>query len=147
MGASPYWYTVNYQEDVEAALEQLREREFQAGRYNPVIPFPSFPVTAASPAPGAQHATIEEVFADADADGTRSILDIQRIGPEPDFFTAASLPDRVLQRLFGTTRPTREQVEDSMDFMEDIERGQAVYIILYRDGKPDEILFVGYSFD
>jgi hypothetical protein len=34
-----------------------------------------------------------------------------------------------------------------MDFMEEVERGQGVYIILYRDGQPDEICFAGYSFD
>jgi hypothetical protein len=38
-------------------------------------------------------------------------------------------------------------VEANMDFMEEIERGHGVYIILYLDGKPDEICFAGYSFD
>jgi hypothetical protein len=38
-------------------------------------------------------------------------------------------------------------VEQDMEFFEDVERGQGIYIILYREGQPDEILFAGYSFD
>ena len=40
MGGHPYWYTVDYQEDISAALNALRKREFVAGRYNPVTPYP-----------------------------------------------------------------------------------------------------------
>jgi hypothetical protein len=147
MGAHPYWYVVKYNPDVDAALQQLREREFRAGRYNPVLPFPNFPITAASPAPGAQHASIDEAMEDSDADGTRSILDISRVGAEPDFCTAVPLGEDVLRGLYGTSQPTRAAVESNMDFLEDVDRGQAVYITLYRDGKPDELLFAGYSFD
>jgi hypothetical protein len=57
------------------------------------------------------------------------------------------LPDDVLEELYGTTEPTRAMVEGNMDFLEDVDRGMGVYIILYRDGKPDEICFAGYSFD
>ncbi len=85
MGAHPYWYTVPYQSDLNLALQALRDREFRAGRYNPVMPFPKFPVTPTSPAPGAQHATIDAALDATDADGTRSILDIFSIGEEPDF--------------------------------------------------------------
>jgi hypothetical protein len=28
-----------------------------------------------------------------------------------------------------------------------IGRGQSVYIVLYKDGQPDKLLFVGYSYD
>ena len=38
-------------------------------------------------------------------------------------------------------------IEQHMDFYEDIERGQGVYIIAYKDGKPSELFFGGYSFD
>src|SRR6266446_5654427 len=107
MGAHPYWYTVKYRPDVEVALDELREREFRAGRYNPVMPFIDFPITAASPAPGAQHRTIQDVFADADADGTRSILDIADIADTPDFGVAAPLDREVLEDLYGTDQPTR----------------------------------------
>jgi hypothetical protein len=149
MGAEPYWYFEKYDGDVDAALQALRQREFAAGRYNPVIAsmWQLFPIGPHSPAPGAQHSSIQEAMEDADADGTRSILDLDHVGDEPDFCTVAPLPDDVLVELFGTTEPTRAMVETDMDFMESIDRGQGVYIILYRDGKPDEICFAGYSFD
>jgi hypothetical protein len=147
MGAHPYWYVTKYTPDPETALQELRDREFQAGRYNPVMPFLSFPVGPNSPAPGAQHDSIEEAFEDADADGTRSILDIQSVGDEPDFGVACPLDDDFLQELYGTTRPTRAMVLDNMEFFEELDRGHGIYITLYRDGRPDEYLFAGYSFD
>jgi hypothetical protein len=147
MGAHPYWYSVKYQPDVDAALEELREREFQAGRYNPVMMFPPFPITPQSPAPGPQHSSIAEAFVAADADGTRSILDIASIGDAPDFGTAGPLDDGVLESLYGTTKPTLAMVESNMDFLEDVERGQAVYIICYTDDVATDLVFAGYSFD
>ncbi len=147
MGAHPYWYVVKYRPDVDAALQELREREFQAGRYNPVIPFPDFPIGPHSPAPGAQHANMAEAFEDADADGTRSIIDLERVSDEPELGTVTALGDDVLQELFGTTRPTREMVENNDEFWEDLDRGQGIYIILYKDDQPNEIYFAGYSFD
>ena len=35
MGAHPYWYFVKYQSNLQKALDELRDREFKAGRYNP----------------------------------------------------------------------------------------------------------------
>jgi hypothetical protein len=147
MGGHPYWYFVKYDPDINAALQALRQREFRAGRYNPVIPFPPFPVTNSSPAPGAGHASIDDAMDDADADGTRSILDISRVGAKPDYFTAYPLPESTLENLYGTRTPSRDIVEDDMEFAEDVERLQCAYIVLWKDGAPDEILFFGYSAD
>ena len=149
MGAEPYWYYIKYQLDINAALKELRQREFEAGRYNPVTSFPAdlFPIGPDSPAPGAQHATIEEALEGAAEDGTRSILDLDHVSDTPDFCAVTPLEDAVLQNLYGTTKPTREMVEQNMNFFKDIQRGQGIYIILYIDGEPDEIFFAGYSFD
>ena len=147
MGAHPYWYFVKYQPNPQKALDQLRESEFEAGRYNPVIRFLGFPVGPDAPAPGAQHSSIEEAMQDAAADGTRSILDIHAIAEEPDFGVAAPLPSEVLESFYGTAQPTREMVEQNMDFLEDVERGQCVYMVVYKGGKPSELFFAGYSFD
>jgi hypothetical protein len=147
MGAHPYWYFVKHQQNVQKALDELREQEFQAGRYNPVMPFPDFPIEPNAPTPGAQHDSIEEALQDTSADGTRSILDIYAVAEQPDFFTAGPLPGEMLESLYGTQQPTREMVEQNMDFLEDLERGHCVYIVLYKNGKPDELLFAGYSFD
>jgi hypothetical protein len=153
MGAEPYWYIVPYESDIEVALQKLRQREFRAGRYNPVTPFPEFPVDlTAEPAP-AQHGSIEEVLEDADEDGTRSILDIQHAAPAPfdgsqtQFFTAFPLVEADLVDLFGTTRPTREIAEKNDEMWELLERGSAIYVILFDKDEPSEILFAGYSFD
>jgi len=147
MGAHPYWYAVKYRPNVQAALEDLRQREFRAGRYNPVMPFINFPITPRSPAPGARHRTIDDALAASDADGTRSILDISAIGDDPDFGVASPLPSELLESLYGTTQPTLAEVEANMEFLEDVERGHAVYAVCYTDGNPTELVFAGYSYD
>jgi hypothetical protein len=146
MGAEPYWYFVKYQPDIGAALQELREREFRAGRYNPVLPFPPFPVGPDTPAPGAQHRTIRAALRAAGADGTRSILDLEHVSTQPKFGAVAPLSDAVLVGLYGTARPTREMVEQGAD-SEYIERGQGIYIVLYREDQPDGIFFAGLSCD
>ena len=147
MGGEPYWYFVKHQQDVQKALDELREREFKAGRYNPAMPFLDFPVDPTAPSPGAQHDSIEEAFEEADADGTRSILDIQSVADEPDYCVATPLAKSVLQSLYGTHQPTRQMVEQNMDFLEDVDRGHCVYFEIFKDDKPDELIFAGYSFD
>lgn len=62
MGAEPYWYCIAYQTDTNTTLQALRQREFAAGRYNPIVPFIDFPITDSSPTPGAQHSSIEEAL-------------------------------------------------------------------------------------
>lgn len=147
MGAHPYYYFVEYQEDVDTALQELRQREFEAGRYNPVQPFPDFPVGPDSPAPGPDHIAIFEAREAADADGTRSILDIESVGDEPDFCVAAPLSEDQLERYFGTTQPTREMISENMDFLKGLERGHCIYITAFKNGRPSELFFAGYSFD
>lgn len=132
MGAEPWDYFVPYEANVQSALDKLKEREFRAGRYR---------YSEENPA------TIEDAREIADADGTGSILDIDSIGDEPDFGVVARLSDEELIELFGTAQPTRAMIEENLDFYEEIERGQGVYIIAYRDGKPSEIFFGGYSYD
>lgn len=147
MGAHPYWYYVPYQKDINRALQELRRREFEAGRYNPVVRFPKFPVDTRFASLGAQHESIEEAMAAADTDGTRSILDIESVEDERDFGVAAPLDEETLEAFFETREPAHEAIEENMDFLEEIERGHCVYIIVYKDGQPDEIFFAGYSFD
>ncbi len=147
MGAHAYWYVVEYNPDIEAALHELREREFAAGRYNPVMPFPPFPVTPDTPSLGPGHDSIAEAREDAAEEGTRSILDLDRVANEPDFGAVAPLTEDAMLEYFGTITPTRETVERNDGFFEDIERGQGVYIVLYRNGVPDELFFAGYSYD
>lgn len=147
MGGHPWFYFVDYEPDVDAALDRLRRREFEAGRYNPAVDFPEFPVGPETESPGAQHASIEEAVEEADADGTRSILDMERVSDEPDFNAVAPLPPEELLRLFGTERPTRREVEECEELFDLPERGQGVYVVVYDGERPTEIFFAGYSFD
>jgi hypothetical protein len=147
MGANPYWYFTEYEKDAEAALQKLRRREFEAGRYNPVIPFLMFPLRPDAPAPGPQHASIEEAIAAAAEDGTRSILDLQSVGDQRDFGVAARPAPEELELLFETAEPTREMIESELRVFDNLDRGQGVCIVVYKDGKPDELFFAGYSYD
>jgi hypothetical protein len=149
MGAEPYWYFVKYQPDVNAALQELRRREFEAGRYFPAMLLPSslFPLGPHSPSPGAQHESVEDAIEEAEASGTASILDLDRVSDEPDYGAVTPLAESMLEELYGTTRPTREMIEQNMDFFEEIERGQGIYTVAYKDGVPDELFFAGYSYD
>lgn len=188
MGANPYCYFTPYSSDIQATLELLRQQEFEAGRYEPCFhqrtgkylfeldqaPRDSFP------APGAIHASIDDVFGEVSEDGTNSILDIFRVVDEPfsvvddplladdimeRFNIAAPIAETDLIAMFGTTRPTKQQVEEvllagvtiqagvpnsdrkSDVFWDQIGRGDARYIITYDGDLPDKIFFAGYSFD
>jgi hypothetical protein len=145
MGGHPWYYFVPYQHDLNKALQELRNREFNAGRYSPATLLPRFPIHAGSSSPGPKHVSIKEALKDADADGTRSILDIGRVAERRDYGVVAPLSKSQLMRSYGTVEPTRKMVEEKM-YLE-IERGQAIYIIVFDNGHASEIFFVGYSYD
>jgi hypothetical protein len=147
MGGNPYWYFVPFEPDVASALRALRAREFKAGRYSPVLRHMNFSdPNLFSKGPGPQHDTIEAAVTDAGDAGTSSILDIDRVSSAPDYGAAAPLEAETLEELYGTTKPTHEMVE-TMEFLDDVERGQCAYIIVYGDGRPSETCFAGYSYD
>ncbi|WP_055076733.1 hypothetical protein [Pseudanabaena sp. 'Roaring Creek'] len=173
MGANAYFYFTKYQSDINIALQELRQQEFEAGRYDPAMNMHDpdmwmfkfeFPPNVKSISPGAKHSSIEEAIKEAVDCGTCSILDIVRISDSPESSAACPLSPEALKRLFGTIKPTRELVEkviceeESMVFWEDgydmfddfwnvIWRGQGRYIILYDGEDPSEIFFAGYSWD
>jgi hypothetical protein len=148
MGAHLWFYFVPYEPDINRALQALRKREFIAGRYHPAIMFPQFPVSEVDPRPSsAAYASIEEALEASQEDGTRSILDMERIGEERDYGVVSPVPGERLTELFGTPQPTREMIEQNIDFFEDLERGKGIYIIVFKGVKPAEIFFAGYSYD
>lgn len=171
MGGEPYWYYAKYQTDVDTTLQALRQQEFIAGRYNPALPFIDFPISADSPAPGSQHLSIEEAMEAAEADGTRSILDMFQVSTisysealassEQDgmelLCTTFPLSADELTHLFNTDKPTHEMVEAVIvssqqneaadEFWEGIDRGTGRHIVIYENNEPVEVFFSGYSFD
>ena len=148
MAGEAGYYIAPFQPDVNKALQDLRRREFEAGRYNPVQPFPEFPVDLEKPGPGAQHATIEDAREASDMDGTRSILDMEQVGTDPEPATVTELPADLAEELFGGGHPTSAMVEDVLAVLGQlVDRGQGIYVILYQGDSPSEILFAGVSWD
>ena len=132
MGAEPWNYFVPYESSVEAALEKLRQRVFASGAFRGSELKPATP---------------EQAIVNMEADGTASILDILSVSASPEFASVCPLSEEQLKTLFGTIQPTHAMIEENLDFYEDIERGQGIYIVAYQNAKPDEYFFAGYSFD
>jgi hypothetical protein len=132
MGGHPYQYVVDYQEDLQEALSQLRADVFRKGEYH-----------------GADRGakTPKEALKAAGETGTRSILDILRVQKKPDYCCAAPLTPEELRRYFGAEAPTVAMVEQCDEFWEDLERGKARIVLIRENGVPTKIVFAGYSFD
>lgn len=144
MGGHAYLYFVPYQPDINAALQQLREREFRAGRYNPAV---AFPFEDGDQATGAKHPSIEAALKASGMDGTRSILDLDHVSAFPEDGAVSPADEDALIDLYGTAQPTRAMIEEDDAFMEEVERGQGFYVVTYQDGVPDQIYFSGCSYD
>jgi hypothetical protein len=156
MGAEAWSYFVPYREEIGGALEDLKQREFEAGRYLK----PNRPHLAPS--------SIDEVLKNCEASGTRSILDMVgvadvprnpefRVGSgefqmfefegDPMFGLVAPLTPEQIVDLFGTERPSREMIERNPGCFELIDRGLGLYLVAYDGDTPSELFFAGYSFD
>jgi hypothetical protein len=152
MGAHPYWYFVPYQAAAQAALNALRLREFNAGRYSPVLRNIDFdPEALEGQRPGPAHDSVEAAVRDAarSGEGTRSILDVESVGGPDEFGVAAPLSEDAIWDIFDTDKPVRAAVEEGMDeILGELDRGQCVYMTVYgANGKPAELAFFGYSYD
>ena len=178
MGASGWNYTTPYDPDPEVALERLREEIFAAGDYLPpggIMKFPHLPpgaplglqllfatlraIAAVSMAihwiarGGRQPRSIDELLQMTGENGTHSILDITHISDIPEFCAATPLSKHRYLKFFGTTTPTRAQIEAANDvqgdrFDEGIRRWEAVYVVVHDEsGSPIEYVFVGASGD
>ena len=159
MGADPYFYYVKYEENKNNALQKLRQREFEAGRYAPVmyqwdIPFPIDDLSNA-PAPGKRHKSLEEIAEDEFCmeAGTGTILDIMQISEQIDHCSAYVVTKEELLEYFGTDKPTRKIINEKVwDYWEYIAnsfgvRGVGICITAYENDVPTELYFGGYSFD
>jgi hypothetical protein len=133
---------------VQQALERLREREFRAGRYNPVTPFINFDRPLPTAAAVAPCATIAEAVRSAGEDGTRSILDIEHVGTRGGVGVAVLVSRELLEEVFCTQTPSHEEVDERKgELFAVLGRGECVYLVVYDAGRPTERLFAGYSYD
>ena len=98
--------------------------------------------------PGPRPKTIEELVERAAEDGTHSILDIDRVSDDLDFGAVAPMPAELLLRIYGTEKPTRSDIEaHQYEAIENIERWQGYYTVVYENDQPSEFYFEGVSGD
>lgn len=166
MGASGWYYFAPYQENIQNALIQVRQQVFASGDYyHPLswyrmyVNSPEFTYLSSSDQVEARQQlhvleirglprTIEALVDENAESGTHSILDIDHISDETEFNAAAPLPPEILIELFGTIQPSRSMVETQLDELQGIRfRWCGTYIVIYDNGQPSEICFVGYSGD
>jgi hypothetical protein len=68
------------------------------------------------------------------------------VAPRPDYCCVAPLTRQEAARYFGRARPSVQQAEESDEFWESLERGQARCLEVEDDGVR-KWFFAGYSFD
>lgn len=148
MGSMAYVYFVTYDPDEQRALDRLRVREFEEGRYYPVLfNVPSIIDERTDSGPKRQHGSVEEAMGAAGANGTRSILDIEMVADEAGFGVARRIGDKELEELFETAEPTRDQIMRDLP-LQNVERGQAICLPVFDEaGKAVGLCFAGYSYD
>ena len=137
MGATGWKWFAPYESDAEDVLDKARLSAFEARSYGK-------PYARGKPVV----ATIEQLIDAFPEDGTCSVIDVTEIGDAPAVACAGPFPAEVLKDALGTVRPTRAQAEEGMSALfEQLERGYAAYVVCFANGKPSEVLFLGYSFD
>lgn len=80
-------------------------------------------------------------------EGTCSILDWIGLSSTPGLSHVCAVSEENLMNYFGTTQPTKEQIELREDFWDSIPRGHGFYLLMYKDNEPEEIFFAGYTYD
>lgn len=143
MGAEPWSYFVPYRVDVEAALQELQQQEFEAGRYRFFGD------------PDHRPQSISEAVEACEAEGTGSILDMIGVGEtlggldseEPSMCLVCPLSSEQLIAIYGTETPSHDQVENGHNLYELLDRGLGAYVVVYDGDAPSELYFAGYSFD
>ena len=140
MGATGWTYFVPYQEDINKALQELREEVFKAGGYQKPYEPTGEELEAAksylaslSPNPERTRKELDAILAFSEAikrprrsvrapktiiqllkqcgeQGTHSILDIERVSSTPAFGAVTPLSRQQFLEVFGTEQPTHVQV-------------------------------------
>jgi hypothetical protein len=147
VGASEWDYYVPYQEDLDAALQQLRRQVFEAGDYYWVNGADWRPEEKREPRPQ----TLEKLWENELVweTGTHSILDISRVlGPDdtPDYGTVKPVTAEEARELLGTDKLARSHVKDFDVFPRSRWIGRCA-VLHDNQGKPQEIYFWGHSGD
>lgn len=175
MGASGWSYSVTYQPDVAAALDQLRQDVYARGAYYREEPNRLYALTEnefrAQLDPADDESGINEcllddwrsaqrrpdpvdpdtLFAAQPHSGTHSVIDMaEGVSARPALFTVSPLTDEQTLDFFGTRTPTPQQVVEWIQTFGPSsirDSWQGLYIVSYIDGRPEQIHFTGFSGD
>ena len=173
MAGSGWHYTVEYDDDPNAALNLLRNQVFESGDYGDYfwsnlrhtfwhMPFVAKVIVSVGAVylaaeqgflwvsrGGRGPRSIEEAVWLARESGTHSILDIDRCSQTPGIGVAYPLSFARRRELFGTEEPTLADWESAgwLAPVEKLQRWTAVYFPIFEDGKPIKLAFVGCSGD
>jgi len=175
MGTSAWSYFTPYREDVRQALDELRQHVFANGEYGrPSQRRMSLPPELLAELPPDQRAAFDELASLQDEfiqqgdpedcpmpklatiaelrewygqEGTHSILDIYEISNLPAFGVAYPMPESVMLERYGTTRPTRQGMEEKATSQPFDVEWQCWYHVVYECGFPSEWYFEGCSGD
>ena len=132
MGAEPYSYEVEYEEELENLFRKLQQSVFESKDFRCNVDNPS---------------SIQEVLMNADESGTASILDIFGLSDSHQIGHLSPLTEEEKSEYFGTLKPSLGQVKNSNKFWDSIGRVEARYVIIYEGDKPVNIFVAGYSAD
>ena len=160
MGASGWSYFIPYQEDITQALHDLRERVFQAGDYykplewyaelrsRDIITQEEYQEKIleinSQPVPN----NIDELVELRGEEGTHSIIDIERVSSLAFPGTISPLSNDEYLEIFGTQRPSHSLVEEKEETLQSFHGPFCgIYVYIYENEKPVEILITGYSGD
>lgn len=170
MGASSWIYFTAWREDPREALQELQAQEIRRSTsvrrrttsHATTAVRNAERLLATSPhlPPEVRRAiegTIEnlkklaapgEAEAADDEGGSHSILDVIGVGEKRDVLVATPVADADLERLFGTTRPTRAQVEDKRFPLMTLRPAQhPCYLAVFEGEEPVEWCFAGATGD
>ena len=166
MGASGWSYFTAYQENINNALQELKQAVFRKGKYGHTAQtnqeeLSKYPQLKESIeklkmldeqrlAEYGPIKTIDDLLEAFGEEGTHTIIDIDRISSKPDFGVAYPAPINVIEKIYGTKKPTHNDIASKEGILSEelnIERWQAVYVLVYDNGIPKEIYFEGCSGD
>jgi len=161
MGASGWDYRVPYAGSVETALFAVQEQVLASGDF--LWPWdeyePDEDDIVARPTSMAElnAAKEQETFWDA---GTHTILDVDHMaaGDDDEIGGIRPLTEDELTKWFGSVEPSAADFERIPMYLQRMHekgtlgdltetRWTGRSMVLYRDGKPDEVVFWGYSGD
>jgi hypothetical protein len=148
MGASGWSYYVPYQPNLQAALQELRQRVFQTGDYWWAVPY-EFGKTAADFPNRPQ--TEEELWAEeiVQESGTHSILDMSNVVTDnetPDYGTVQPVTEAEAIERLGVAKLTRAHVDALQSLATQRWFGRCA-VLHDAAGEPNEIYFWGFSGD